>query len=266
MQPISSGGVKMSQFTYGLEFEVTQINPATASRALTQGGITCHEASPHGLSTDWTAVHDGSVRGAEVVSPILNDARLNEASTVARLLLGAGASVDRTTGFHVHLGFDSFGESFDERLNTLANFYINWHTAHETIGTLVAPSRLNNRFCKVRTIAEATVTAERIRGGHIGIGDRYVSLNLESFDRHGTIEVRLHQGTLNGRKAVAWAEFIAGLVDYSRANNTLGATYSRTDIRLNNIENLLDELSQDHLDVRTADFLKRRALNLQGQA
>ena len=256
----------MSHFTYGLEFEVTQISPATASRALTQGGINCHEASPHGLSTDWTAVHDGSVRGAEVVSPILNDERLNEASTVARLLLGAGASVDRTTGFHVHLGFDSFGDSYEERLNTLANFYINWHTAHETIGTLVAPSRLNNRFCKVRTVAEAHATAERIRDGHIGIGDRYVSLNLESFDRHGTIEVRLHQGTLNGRKAVAWAEFIAGLIDYSKGNNLLGATYSRTDIRLNNIQTLLDEVAQDNLDVRTAEYLKQRALSLQGQA
>lgn len=257
----------MSQFTYGLEFEVTQISPTTASRALTQGGINCLEPrNQHVLSTEWTAVYDGSVRGAEVVSPILNDARLNEASTVARLLLGAGASVDRTTGFHVHVGFDSFGNTFDERLNTLANFYINWHTAHETIGTLVAPSRLNNRFCKVRTVAEAHATAERIRAGHIGIGDRYVSLNLESFDRHGTIEVRLHQGTLNGRKAIAWTEFIAGLVDYSKANNLLGATYTRNDIRLNNIQTLLDELSQEHLDVRTADFLKRRALNLQGQA
>jgi hypothetical protein len=261
MQSISSGGIKMSQFTYGLEFEVTQISPSTASRALILGGINCLEPrTQHVVSTEWTAVYDGSVRGAEVVSPILNDARLNEASTVARLLLGAGASVDRSTGFHVHIGFDSFGDSYEERLNTLANFYINWHTAHETIGTLVAPSRLNNRFCKVRTIAEAHATAEQIRNGHIGIGDRYVSLNLESFDRHGTIEVRLHQGTLNGRKAVA------GLVDFSRAHNTLGATYSRTDIRLNNIENLLDELSQDNLDIRTADFLKRRALNLQGQA
>jgi len=131
---------------------------------------------------------------------------------------------------------------------------------------LVAPSRLNNRFCKVRTVAEAHATAERIRSGQIGIGDRYVSLNLESFDRHGTIEVRLHQGTLNGRKAVAWAEFIAGLVDYSKANNLLGATYSRTDIRLNNIQTLLDEVAQDNLDVRTAEYLKQRALSLQGQA
>jgi hypothetical protein len=257
----------MSTFTYGLEFEVNGISPSTASTVLTQGGINClAPRNQHVLSTEWTAVYDGSIQGAEVVSPILNDARLNEASTVARLLLNAGARVDRTTGYHVHLGFDSFGDSRIERLNTLAYFYINWHTAHETIGTLVAPSRLNNRFCKVRTVAEAHATAEQIRNGHIGIGDRYVSLNLESYDRHGTIEVRLHQGTLNGRKAVAWAEFIAGLVDYSKGHNLLGATYSRTDIRLNNIQTLLDELSQDHLDVRTADYLKQRALSLQGQA
>jgi hypothetical protein len=71
---------------------------------------------------------------------------------------------------------------------------------------------------------------------------------------------------LNGRKAVAWAEFIAGLIDYSKANNLLGATYSRTDIRLNNIQTLLDEVAQDNLDIRTAEYLKQRALSLQGQA
>jgi hypothetical protein len=257
----------MSTFTYGLEFEVNGISPSTASTVLTQGGINClAPRNQHVLSTEWTAVYDGSIQGAEVVSPILNDARLNEASTVARLLLNAGARVDRSTGYHVHIGFDSFGDTLSDRFNALANFYINWHTAHETIGTLVAPSRLNNRFCKVRTIAEAHETAEQIRSGRIGIGDRYVSLNLESFDRHGTIEVRLHQGTLNGRKAVAWAEFIAGLIDYSKGNNLLGATYSRTDIRLNNIQTLLDEIAQDNLDVRTAEYLKQRALSLQGQA
>jgi hypothetical protein len=91
--------------TFGLEFEVAGISTGAASSALNRGGIECIEPrNQHQIHESWSSVYDGSVRGAEVVSPILDEVRLNEASTVARLLLGAGGKVDRTTGFHVHIG------------------------------------------------------------------------------------------------------------------------------------------------------------------
>ena len=86
--------------TFGLEFEVCAIAPSTAAAALTRGGIRCVEPNrTHETNINWKAVTDGSVRGAEIVSPILDGERLNEASTVARLLLGVGGKVDRSTGF-----------------------------------------------------------------------------------------------------------------------------------------------------------------------
>lgn len=250
--------------TFGLELEVAGIAVSSAARVLNAAGIDCVEARPHGLHTSWSAVHDGSVNGAEVVSPILTAERLNDAQAVTRALLAAGGKVDRTTGYHVHIGARAIG------FNTLGNFVQNWYTAHDAIGALVAKSRLNNQYCKVLTPEQASRNAERVRGGNISDihGDRYQSLNLMSFDRHGTVEVRLHQGTLNGRKAVAWAEFIASLIDYS-ANNLLADVYrgDATEQRLNNCSLLINAITNaGYLNPTTGDYLKRRAADLQGQA
>ncbi len=247
--------------TFGLEFEVAGITTGAASAALNRGGIECIEPrSQHQTHQAWSSVYDGSVRGAEVVSPILDPIRLNEASTVARLLLGAGGKVDRTTGFHVHIGAQNLTH------DNIANWYLNWNLVHNTIGVLVAPSRLNNSYCKAVSAEHATTNAERIRNGEISDfrGDRYQSFNLQAFDRHGTLEIRLHQGTLNGAKAVAWAKFIDAFKQLSESKiftaDTLG-----TGTELQKCNNLLSLLViQSNLDLKTAEYLKDRAASLNG--
>ena len=257
MQSITRGGLIMT--TFGLEFEVAGLSTSAASAALNRGGIACEEPrNQHIVNEKWTSVYDGSVRGAEVVSPILDPIRLNEASTVARLLLGAGGKVDRTTGFHVHIGAAELTHEH------IAQWYINWNLHHDAIGVLVAPSRLNNRFCSALTEEATNRNAERIRNGNISDfnGDRYHSFNLQSFQRHGTLEIRLHQGTLNGAKAVAWAKFIDAFkqLSESRIIGDLG-----TGTNLQKCENLLDLLRiNGNLDERTANYLKDRAASLNG--
>ena len=250
--------------TYGIELEVTSIQPATASAILTRGGIACNMPSrSHETADHWKAVYDGSVNGAEVVSPILTNDRLNEVSQVARLLAGNGAKVNATTGYHCHIGVESIASDENQRLNTLANLVVNWYAQHDFIGMLVAPSRLNNRYCKSVSALRAEQNAENIRNGSISDvgGDRYQSLNLMSYQRHGTIEIRLHQGTLNGTKAVAWAEFISAMINRSADGIINGAEGDR----LNGVKNLLDCLSLDgYLKESTAIYLKSRAEALNG--
>lgn len=247
--------------TFGLEFEVAGISTGAASAALNRGGIRCHETRPHGLNEDWTSVYDGSVRGAEVVSPILDELRLNEASTVSRLLLAAGGKVDRTTGFHVHIGARGVLSN-----DLIANWYLNWNLVHDAIGALVAPSRLNNSYCKPVSRERAELNAERIRGGNVSDfnGDRYQSFNLQAFDRHGTLEIRLHQGTLNGTKAIAWAKFIDAFKQYS------GSTLINSDslgngTSLERCGTLINTLVlSGNLDLKTGEYLKGRAEAIQG--
>ncbi len=100
-------------------------------------------------------------------------------------------------------------------------------------------------------------------------GDRYTSLNLESVRRHGTVEVRLHQGTLNGVKAIAWSQLIAGMIDATKIGlnltDTVGITPWENQTSVEQCQTLLDALvSLDCLNASTGDWLKTRAARLNG--
>jgi len=249
--------------TFGFEFEVQGVGVIQASEALNSAGIDC--SSPrqtHETADTWKSVYDGSVsNGAEVVSPILTAPRLNEAVKVTKALKDAGARVDRATGFHVHIGGRIFGNA-----SALANFALNYYAVHHAIGALVAPSRLNNRYCSVLSQPYAERQAEHLRAGHGASfnGNRYTSLNLDALDRHGTIEIRLHQGTLNGVKAVAWAQFIEALILESNANTEFatipGITPWQSGASVEQCHTLLDHLTgTGRLNPSTGDWLKGRA-------
>lgn len=260
--------------TFGLEFEVQGVGVVQASDLLNNAGITCsNPRQVHETADTWKAVYDGSVsNGAEVVSPILTAPRLNEAVKVTKVLKSAGARVDTATGFHVHIGGRIFGSA-----GALARFALNYYAIHHAIGALVAPSRLNNRYCAVlnREQAERQATYLENGGGASYNGNRYTSLNLDALERHGTIEVRLHQGTLNGVKAVAWAKFIEALILESNAGTDFtdnaiigawGSMYgSRGFASVADCHTLLDYLaSTGRLNASTADYLKNRAGKLHG--
>jgi hypothetical protein len=258
--------------TFGMEFEVQGVSVRKAHQVLNEGGIVCDLPDrTHNLNPNWKAVYDGSVsNGAEVVSPILNESRLNEAVAVAKILKKAGARVDTATGFHVHIGISAFGNATN---SALSQFVLNYYSMHHAIGALVAPSRLRNQYCKVLNQHEAEDVASYVDNGGLRSpnGNRYVSLNLESIDRHGTVEVRLHQGTLNGVKAIAWSQFIAGLIEISKQGVNLNlndALNPWADPRSRDAEScatLLDTLvSFSCLNASTADWLKNRARTLKG--
>lgn len=261
--------------TFGMEFEIQGLNPSRAASVLNNAGITCSATNAtHETSDNWKAVYDGSVgNGAEVVSPILNPARLNEAHKVTKALKNAGARVDRATGYHVHIGVNAFGEWGNGGEDNLARFVLNWYAVHGAIAALVAPSRLNNRYCSIldRRYAEAqaTFTANQNRGAMNG--NRYTSLNLESMHRHGTVEIRLHQGTLNGVKAIAWAQFVASMINASVNGSDLTTIDELNPWSLGTLpqvetcKTLLDALVvTGNLNSSTGDWLKNRATSLNG--
>lgn len=261
--------------TFGLEFEVQGINPDRASDALTNSGIACDRARRGESAQNWKTVYDGSVpNGAEIVSPVLTAPRLNEAVKVTKALKDAGARVDTATGFHLHIG----GHIFQSATN-LARFTLNYYAIHHAIGALVSPSRLNNRYCAIlgREQAEHQASILADGAGRSWNGNRYVSLNLDALDKHGTVEIRLHQGTLNGVKAVAWAQFIEALILVSNSgvdlstNEALNPWAPRNAFSLSapvsvaDCHTLLDLLTASgSLNASTADYLKNRAGKLHG--
>jgi len=236
--------------TYGIELETSSIGIGTAQAALDRAGLA------------WECKPDGTNGvDAEAVSPILNDGTLNETLTAARALARAGATVNKQTGYHVHLGADYYG------VNAIAALVHNWYTAANGIGALVAKSRLSNRYC-LHSLSERDIDywGETIRNNHINNNavstGRFMSLNLNSYDRHGTIEFRLHHGTLNGKKIEAWAKFCESLASFSLNGGTLSAG---TGSKLLDCFEILETLTAANtLDTPTAEYLKQRATELNG--
>ena len=48
-------------------------------------------------------------------------------------------------------------------------------------------------------------------------GERYKALNVTCYPKYGTVEVRLHQGTLSAEKITAWVDFGQALIAWAKA-------------------------------------------------
>lgn len=206
---------------FGIELEIVGITRETAVRALRAVSISVQaENYNHTTRGHWKLVSDASVRGGfEVVSPVLRgEAGIEEAMTVAEALDEAGATANRTCGFHVH--FDAADLSA-AHLKTIVKRY----AAHESeIDAVMPPSRRGsaNTFCKplarfLDTRFEAAATIEDMIRAQ---GNRYFKVNLQSYQCHGTIEFRQHSGTVNANKIAHWVRFLAEFIDACKRLST----------------------------------------------
>lgn len=199
---------------FGIELEIVDINQQTALRALRAVGINVQaEAYNHTTREHWKFVSDASVRnGFEVVSPVLRgEAGIEEAMTVAEALSDAGATVNRSCGFHVH--FDAADLSVAD-----VKAIVHRYADHEAeIDAFMPPSRrgntntycesvtrfLNRRFDNARTFDELAAAQP----------GRYFKVNLQSYRCHGTLEFRQHSGTVNANKVANWVCFLGEFID-----------------------------------------------------
>ena len=214
---------------FGVELEIIGLTCAQAATAISNAGIECYaESYNHGVRSWWKTVTDASIcpngryrNGCEIVSPILNgEAGIVALQTVCKALSNAGASVNTTTGLHVHV--DARSLSIQELL-MIVKRYADFET---TIDSLVPNSRRagNNRFCQsiVRVVNDSRFSCVRTTDELINLyrsifrGDsRFGKLNVESYLRHGTIEFRQHSGSVNAEKVSNWVRFCVNFVSTS---------------------------------------------------
>jgi len=97
-----------------------------------------------------------------------------------------GHLVNRSCGFHVHLDCRGKGESEVWALCKKVNAWL------YALRELVPESRRENEYCKFG--------ASRT--------DRYRAVNFMSFREHGTLEVRLHSGTVDYTKIISWIRLL----------------------------------------------------------
>ena len=206
----------------------------------------------HMTTLYWKVVSDSSVNnsgtctvnGLELVSPILSGREgLNELKVAVSALRNAGAMVDESCGLHVH--HDAY-EYSDKDIGRVVMLYARWE---KVIDYTVKPSRRGNEnsYCK----SFEGLPWEELR--HCNVFDwsrrygitRYWKVNVEAYNRHGTIEFRQHHGTLDPDEITAWVVFTQNIMEKAKA----GAKVTRN-IRNLSFKNLRDMLGASTVSAR----------------
>ncbi len=156
--------------------------------------------------------HDGSLgnfaefrRPHEFSSFIFNGDRLLEViDLVADELHRCDPEVNNTCGFHVHL---DVMEMNDVQKRNIREW---WRIFEDTFMAMTAESRRRNQYCR------RVKNASEYNWRH----DRYSTLNIAAFEKYGTYEFRLHQGTLDKDKIRNWIMLLLSFVETFRLIDT----------------------------------------------
>lgn len=253
-----------SNRTFGVEAEFFGITPAVAVQALTDAGIAVHYATyTHDTTADWKIVYDASVtgrgtgigRGLELVSPIMQGvAGLQEVAKAVDALSRAGGKLDKSCGLHVHVGMDGLTGA---DMMKIIDFYA---ANQDNIDDIISASRHNNTYCRKFGIRNYELTQIEAFRGLTDVRamkaaatnfTRFFVVNTSAYARHGTLEFRQHQGTLNGEKLTSWVKFILAMVETAPSLDDFAPAA--------NFDALVDALP---VDAETNGYLKRRAVHM----
>lgn len=201
---------------FGVEIEIVGTSHARVVDQFNRAGIPIVVQNyNHNNLPSWKIVPDGSLTpgGFEVVSPILEgEAGITQVRKVARALVAAGASADRTCGFHVHVN------ARDLSVDTIVNIAARYNRFENDINQFMPQSRHASRFCHgMNDLIERGGVSRLLRGGTRSFAniDRYRKVNLAAYARHGTVEFRQHAGTVNAIKMDRWIRFCLEFVEAS---------------------------------------------------
>jgi len=221
--------VDVDEVTFGVEIECTLPNGYVRAQRIQVGGYHHGVQLPAPFPNGWTAQHDGSLdanrdyTALEIVSPVLKGMDgLNQVVRVFNILNEAGAKVNRSCGFHVHVGVQSV---LGERAND-EGLVVRWvrrmlHlvSVHE-LGLFAITgkrSRLDNCYCETikgqwDQVLETTSSLETITRKVEYHGERYHTLNLCNLaDGKRTVEFRVFGATLDGIQAIGYVITAMGI-------------------------------------------------------
>lgn len=154
---------------------------------------------------------DGGQSGdcVEIVSPILTSFHTEGLRSLTNDL--EPHRVSQSAGLHVHVGADGLTAGQIRELLL----------GYDAIEWLIEASykRVSRGYCKRRSARELLEIARRAKAEpkaeprNLPTGDRYVTVNLQSLSRHGTIEFRAMGPVYNYDHLVRWAMFCREMVN-----------------------------------------------------
>lgn len=182
-------------------------------------------------------VEDGSLpdTGFEInTAPAAGDLFVKEIAEICKDLSFHGASVTKACGLHVHVDARDFNFYDMRRLVYL------YSKVEPALFGMVSGSRRNSRYCepcgdyladgldkfKYPKAAKNKLLKNIYRGNHYKDArkdkyaeGRYAAMNLHSWMYRGTVENRMHHGTVNYTKIINWSMLWASILDFAYANS-----------------------------------------------
>jgi hypothetical protein len=197
------------------------------------------EGYNHSTRNYWKLVPDASISrqtgdriggdaGIECVSPVLNGKKgIVDIKKAIRSLVGAGASVNESVGYHAHFGIAGLS------IEHLRNLLYNYRGFEPIIDTIMLKSRrgavnsasesrwaksLYRRFPNENEFWQLLESCQSVSDIQYQVfqGDRYQKTNLMAYSRYGTIEFRQHGGTLEEDTIIYWLYWLHYLIQVSK--------------------------------------------------
>jgi hypothetical protein len=190
--------------------------------------------------------------GSEIVSPPLRGEDGHaQVTRVCAALTNARANITSACGLHVHHDLEGCD------LETIKRLYESWYNVQYLLEECVSRSRRGGQWSgRISTMMVDRLkecdSLESVRALSL---QRYTCLNMSAYAAHGTVEVRLHQGTRQASQILAWTELGQAMIDVARAGHVLGA-HDNLDALLNTLREL------GGLPPQTARFLRTRATTI----
>jgi hypothetical protein len=200
------------------------------------------------------AKDDGSINGKEFVSTVLSgDEGLKAIDDFCAKADANNWNVDTACGYHVHLGVEELDIT---ALKAVAYAY---KLTAEVWASFVSKSRRGNTYCGptdwTREDLAALESVEQFRDFASNL-DRYQWLNLASYCRHSTFEIRLHSGTLDSDKICNWVIAHARLIDWA-STRTMAQIHA--ELSGLSVQGLFNKLSAIWADAELTAFYVNRA-------
>lgn len=225
-----------SNITFGIELEFVNGDSNAIARELHSLGICSSPAMERYHSSrapgKWVLESDGSVtrggRGGELISPILTDTSetWQQIETICEVARRHGASVNTSTGGHVHIGAEEALDGKRQRWRRFFKTSVGFENAFHRLaggeqgrfrGGHYAPSAINQNRAGITTRLpqEESTPAFQSIIGRIS-GGKYQSINLQPFTgSKKTIEFRAFNGTLSPGIIQANVKYAAGVINTS---------------------------------------------------
>lgn len=189
----------------------------TIAGYLTEAGVPCEAPGyTHQINEGcWKLVPDSSVyNGYELVSPPMQwESAQEQVRLACETLQQLGCRPTDQCGLHVH---HDVGDLSPETARMLAR---NWDVCQSHSNRLVSSRRVDGQWCEepsqhiIREMCQ--FEGDALHDFFCIDGERYRPLNWTCWHNYGTVEVRMHESTLDADEILAWVAYTQSIIDTS---------------------------------------------------